>query len=214
MLKSILLWFAYVLFLLALYDSFLPPISTLMMARTFTLRAIDRRFVPLEHLSPSLARAAIAAEDGKFCRHHGVDWDALGTAVKDVADDGEADHGASTITMQVTKNLFLWPGHSYLRKAIEIPLALILDTVWSKQHIMQSYLNIAEFGTGIFGAETAAQHYFHKSARNLTPREAALLAATLPSPKHRSPANPSAAMAGYTASIESRMWQQDTSCLR
>ena len=213
-LLSILLWLFTVEATLFAYDSLLPPISTLMMTRTLTLQSISRRYAPLEKISPAMVRAVIAAEDGKFCTHHGVDWQALNEVVEDIKDDdSDRPHGASTITMQTTKNLFLWSGRSYVRKGLEIPTALALDAVWSKRHIMQSYLNIAEFGPGIFGVETAAQHYFHTSARNLSPHQAALLAATLPSPKRRNPARPSGYMQGYAASIEGRSWQQDTSCV-
>ena len=215
-LKTILLVLLSVWASLFLYDSVLPPVSTLMMARTLTLQSITRRYEPLSAISPSLVRAVIAAEDGKFCSHHGVDWDALHDVVEDLADDDEdASHGASTITMQTTKNLFLWNGHSYLRKGLEIPFALGIDAVWSKHRILENYLNIAEFGVGIFGAEAAARHYFHKSARALSPHEAALLAATLPNPKRRNPARPSGYVIGYAATIEARAAQgANTNCLR
>ncbi len=214
LLRSILLVFATTLLTLLAYDSVLPPVSTLMMARTLTLKPITRRYVPLEKIAPAMARAVIAAEDGKFCGHHGVDWSALGYVVEDFTDDAsDRPHGASTITMQLTKNLFLWPGRSYVRKGLEIPFSMVLDLIWSKQKIMESYLNIAEFGKGIFGIEAAAQHYFHKPARSLSTREAVRLAATLPNPKHRNPARPSRHMASYAATIEARMWQQDTHCI-
>jgi monofunctional biosynthetic peptidoglycan transglycosylase len=215
MLKSIALAIATAFVTLFLYNSVLPPISTLMIARTLTFQRITRDYVPLYKISPALPRAVIAAEDSHFCGHWGVDWKALGNAVEDLADDDrDRVSGASTITMQLTKNLFLWPGRSYVRKGMEIPLALGLDLVWSKRRIMDRYLNIAEFGKGIFGAEAAARHYFRKSAKNLTTREAALLAATLPNPKKRNPARPSGYMAGYASRIESRAWQQETGCLR
>lgn len=197
------------------YNSVLPPVSTLMMGRTLTLRPITRDYVPLSRISPHMVRAVIAAEDGKFCAHRGIDWQALSAAAQDFADDSrDRSPGASTITMQLTKNLFLWPGRSVIRKGIEIPLALGIDAAWSKRRIMENYLNVAEFGPGIFGVETASRRYFRKPARALTAREAALLAATLPSPKRRNPARPSAYVAGYAGSIEARMWQQDTRCLR
>lgn len=215
MLRSFALIIATAFLTLFIYNSVLPPVSMLMIGRTLTFQRITRDYVPLYKISPALPRAVIAAEDSHFCGHWGVDWKALGNAVEDLADDDrDRVSGASTITMQLTKNLFLWPGRSYVRKGIEIPLALFLDASWSKRRIMERYLNIAEFGKGIFGAEAAARHYFHKPASRLTPREAALLAATLPNPKKRNPARPSGYMAGYASRIESRAWQQDTSCLR
>ena len=199
---------------LFLYDSLFPPISTLMMARTISLRHVWHQHVPLRRISPHLVAAAIAAEDGKFCTHHGIDWASLHEVVKDTLEDGDDSHGASTITMQLVKNLFLWNSRSVLRKAVEIPMALALDAAWSKQHIMQSYLNIAEFGRGLFGAEAASQHYFGKHASALTAREAALLAATLPNPKKRNPAHPSGYMLGYANTIQGRMAQVETRCTR
>lgn len=198
-----------------LYNSFLPPISTLMLGRWLIFERATRDFVPLEDISPHLKRAVIVAEDGKFCDHHGVDWQALQNAVEDAVDeDGGPMRGASTLTMQVVKNLFLWPGRSYLRKTVEIPLALVLDGIWSKRRIMEVYLNVAEFGDGVFGAEAASRRYFGKSAAALTGHEAALLAATLPSPLRRNPARPSGYMGRYAATIGTRAGGADTVCLR
>lgn len=212
LIKSIVLFVATFLLLLGLYDSFMPPISTPMIARTFTFQKVMRTYVPLKRISPALQRAVIAAEDGKFCEHWGVDWKALGEAVEDM--DDARGKGASTITMQTTKNLFLWNGRSYARKAIEIPLSLGVDLIWSKKRIMENYLNVAEFGRGIYGAEAASRYYFHKSARALTSYEAALLTATLPNPKRRNPRNPSGYMSGYAGSIAARAPTVDASCLR
>ena len=188
------------------YDTVFPPVSTLMAARYITGQVVDRQWVPLSRISPSLVRAAIAAEDGKFCRHHGVDWPAMQGAVARAVDpDAEGAHGASTITMQTAKNLFLWHDRSYLRKAMELPLAMGIDLIWSKRRIMEAYLNIAEFGPGIFGAEAAARHYFGISAAGLSPQQAVMLAATLPSPKRRDPRAPSGYMQDYAGNIRARM---------
>src|SRR3954471_20440666 len=168
-----------------LYLAVTPP-STLMLARWVTGRAVQRIVVPLTAISPFLPAAVIASEDARFCQHHGVDWDALSDVVDDMGDGGPA-RGASTITMQTAKNAFLWSSRSYIRKAIEIPLALYLDLVWGKRRTMEIYLNVAEWGQGIFGAEAAARHHFGKSARELTRREAALLATALPNPILRDP---------------------------
>lgn len=189
---------------LFLYDSFAPPISTLMMARYATARSVTREYVPINRISHYLVSAVIAAEDGAFCTHNGVDWKALKNAVNQVS-KGNASHGGSTITMQTVKNLFLWQGFSYIRKPIEVPLALVTDLLWSKKRIMENYLNIAEFGNGIFGAEAAARHYFGKSAAGLSEREAVLLATILPAPTRRNAIEPNEYTAGYAATIDSRM---------
>ena len=132
----------------------------------------------------------VGSEDAKFCSHHGIDWDALREVIDD-AEDGEAPRGGSTITQQVVKNLFLWPGRSVVRKALELPLALWIDFVLPKSRILEIYLNIAELGPGgQFGAQTASLYAFGHGASMLTSREAALLAATLPNPHVRSARNP------------------------
>jgi monofunctional biosynthetic peptidoglycan transglycosylase len=131
-----------------------------------------------------------------------VDWGALHEVVEEAEKDEDSpSRGASTIPMQTAKNLFLWPSRSYIRKGIEIPLALLIDLAWSKRRILEIYLNIAEWGDGIFGAEAAARHYFHKSADRLDAREAALLATALPNPRLRNPARPSPRHAGLAARI-------------
>jgi monofunctional biosynthetic peptidoglycan transglycosylase len=141
-------------------------------------------------MSPSLPRSVVASEDAKFCSHHGIDWDAL-REVMDDAEDGEVTRGGSTITQQVAKNLFLWPGRSVVRKALEFPLALWIDLVLPKPRILEIYLNIAELGpSGQFGAQSGAIHAFGHPASALSPREAALLAAILPNPIRRSARNP------------------------
>lgn len=181
-----------------------PPVSTLMLGRWLSLEGVERRYVPLEAISPSLPAAVIASEDARFCGHGGVDWDALSDVIDD-ADEGGPSRGASTIPMQVAKNLFLWPGRSYLRKAMEIPVALYLDLVWSKRRMIEVYLNVAEWGEGIFGAEAAAQHHFGKAARELSRREAALLASSLPNPHLRRASKPSARQRTIAATIAARM---------
>lgn len=213
--KNIGLWCVTALLTLAVYDTWMPPVSTPMILHVLTLNQLQHRYVSLAKISPALVQSVIAAEDGKFCSHHGVDWKALGNVVEDLADeDGDRPTGASTITMQTTKNLFLWNGRSYVRKALEIPLALVMDLFWSKRRIMENYLNVAEFGRGIYGAEAASRYYFHKSARALTSREAALLAATLPNPKKRNPARPSGYVSGYASSIAARAGGVDARCAR
>jgi monofunctional biosynthetic peptidoglycan transglycosylase len=211
--QSILLFIVSLWLAMLVYNTVFPPISTLMAARVLTFRHVERQYVPLTHISPHLVRAVIAAEDGKFCDHHGVDWQALRGVVEDVVEE-DTSHGGSTITMQTTKNLFLWMNLPYLRKPIEVPLALLIDTVWSKRRIMENYLNVAEFGKGVFGAEAAARHYFRKSAKRLSPREAALLAAVLPSPKRRNAARPTPFVNRYAGSIAARAGGVEWRCVR
>ena len=166
------------------------PVSALMAWRWLKGAPVTRQWVDFSAISPSLPRAVVGAEDAKFCSHHGIDWDALQDAIDD-AEEGEARRGGSTITQQVAKNLFLWPGRSVVRKALELPLSLWVDFVLPKQRILEIYLNIAELGpSGQFGAEAGAQYAFGHSAATLSPREAALLAAILPNPVKRSARNP------------------------
>jgi monofunctional biosynthetic peptidoglycan transglycosylase len=167
------------------------PVSTLMAWRYLTGAPVSRQWIDFSAMSPWLPRAVVAAEDAKFCSHHGIDWDALRDVIDD-ADDGEVTRGGSTITQQVAKNLFLWPGRSVVRKALEIPLALWIDLVLPKQRVLELYLNIAELGpSGQFGSEAGSNYAFGRSASALGPREAALLAAILPNPVRRSARNPS-----------------------
>ena len=199
----ILLWVGAVFWLGLLYWA-VPPVSTLMISRWATLRPVERDFVTLDAISPHLPLAVMTSEDSRFCEHSGVDWDALRDVVEAADEDGPA-RGASTIPMQTAKNLFLWNGRSYLRKGLELPVALYLDLIWSKRQMMQTYLNIAEWGEGIFGAEAAARHYFGKPARDLTRREAALLATALPSPLIRNPGRPSSRHGRMASRIMGRM---------
>ena len=165
------------------------PVSTLMLGRWLTGQPVDRRWVPLSAISPRLVASVILSEDGQFCHEHGIDVSAL----REVIGNGEGapSRGASTLTMQVVKNLFLWPGRSYLRKALEIPLAVVLDAVWGKRRVLEAYLNVAEWGDGIYGIEAAAQRNFRVGAGQLSLRQAALLATALPNPIRRSVTQPS-----------------------
>ena len=166
------------------------PISALMAWRTLTGGPMTRHWVDFSAMSPYLPRSVVGSEDAHFCKHKGVDWGAL-REVLDDAEDGEVARGGSTITQQVAKNLFLWNSRSVIRKGLELPLALWIDLVLSKQRILEIYLNIAEMGpSGQFGAEAGAQYAFGRSAADLSPREAALLAAILPNPVKRSARKP------------------------
>jgi monofunctional biosynthetic peptidoglycan transglycosylase len=166
------------------------PVSTLMIWRWLKGAPVSRQWIDLHAMSPYLPRSVVAAEDAKFCIHHGIDWDALNDVIED-AEEGEVTRGGSTITQQVAKNLFLWSGRSFVRKALEFPLALWIDFVLPKQRILEIYLNIAELGpSGQFGANAGAEYAFGRPASRLSPHEAALLASILPNPVKRSARNP------------------------
>ena len=170
---------------------FIDPVSVPMLERYLTGRPVDRRWRDIGDISDRLKAAVILSEDGQFCRHWGVDLGALREEAERFM-EGEDARGASTITMQVARNLFLWNGQSLVRKALEVPLAVYVDLIMPKRRIMEIYLNIAEWGpNGQFGAEAGARHAFGKSARDLSAREAALLASILPNPIRRSAARPS-----------------------
>jgi monofunctional biosynthetic peptidoglycan transglycosylase len=180
------------------------PVSALMAWRTLKGAPVTRQWVDFRSISPYLPRSVVGSEDAKFCSHHGVDWGALREAIDD-AEDGEVARGGSTITQQVAKNLFLWPGRSVIRKGLEIPLAMWIDFVLPKQRVLEIYLNIAEMGpSGQFGAEAGAQYAFGRPASSLSPREAALLAAILPNPVKRSARSPGPGVRRLSATYMAR----------
>jgi len=179
----------------------IPLPTTAFMAREALVgdpEEIAYRWVPMEKISPNLAIAAVASEDQLFPEHHGFDLEAIADALED---EGGRRRGASTISQQVAKNVFLWPGRSYFRKGLEAYLTILLESTWPKRRILEVYLNIAEFGPGIFGAEAASQAFFRKGADALTLREASLLAAVLPNPKGRSAQRPSPRLESRAAEI-------------
>lgn len=181
-------WFAAVFVLILAYRFVDPPISALMLQRKLMGENVAQTWVPIEAISPRLVRAVIVSEDGRFCQHWGVDVEAIEAAI---ARSGRGTpRGASTISMQVAKNLFLWPSKSYVRKVLEVPLTMAIELLWPKKRIMEVYLNIAEWGPGIFGAEQAARHHFGKSALRLNDRESARLAVSLPNPIQRDAGQP------------------------
>ena len=213
MLYGLVFLLAFPFFMLVLYNlPFIHPISTLMLRDKITLTPYERQWTPIEDISPYLVNAVIMSEDGQFCFHNGVDWSALKIVM---TRDGGPKRGASTVTMQMVKNLFLWHGRSYLRKGLEIPYATVADAFLSKRRIMEIYLNIAEWGPGIYGAEAASRHFFKRSAKNLTQRQAIYLAVTLPNPKLRNPSRPSVNMTRLGRLIEKRLQQAGayTQCL-
>ena len=191
-----------------------PPITPVMAVEKLKGNTLRHQWLPLKDMSPQLPLAAIASEDGRFCYHWGVDWSAVNEAIKEGGGLG-AFRGASTIPMQTAKNLYLWSGRSYVRKAIEVPLAAVMSVLWSKARMMEVYLNVAQFGPGIFGVEAASRYYFHKSAADLTRHEAVLLVAALPNPRFRNPARPSRRMLLVTRAVEQRLpiMFQRTGCL-
>ena len=173
-----------------------PSTNIYMRQESARLGGITQIWVPMEHIAPVMARAAVAAEDANFCIHWGLDLDAIRSAMN----DGRG-RGASTISQQVVKNVYLWQGRSWVRKALEAGLTPLMEAVWTKRRILEVYLNVAEFDEGIFGVEAAARHYFGVSAADLTPTQAARLAAILPDPKNRSASNPSDFVRRRAASI-------------
>lgn len=178
-------------YVIAPFYRFIKPVSTLMLWHRLTGQRVERHWMPIDRVSPSLRLAVIVAEDGKFCSHHGIDFGELRKALTEVDDLSDA-RGGSTITQQVAKNLFLWQSRSYVRKVLEFPLALWIDLVLPKKRVLEIYLNIAAWGpNGEFGAEAAARRDFNKPASDLRPGEAALMAATLPNPLVRDARKPS-----------------------
>ena len=188
------------------YTAVPPPFSNLMILRLFSGNGIHKDWVSLREMSPQLASAVITSEDARFCEHNGVDWVEFQGVVNDVFDDDEGPiRGASTISMQTAKNLFLWDGRSFIRKGFEIPIAYWMDLVLSKRRMMEIYLNIVEWAPGVYGAEAASQFHFKKPASRLSRREAALLAAVLPNPIKRKAGRPSKRVNFIANRIMSRM---------
>lgn len=185
------------------FPPFVHPVSTLMLKDLVTLKGYDRQWVPIDDISPVLVHSIIMSEDGQFCAHQGIDWAELNLVIDD-AMAGEPTRGASTIPMQTVKNLYLWNGRSFIRKVLEAPLALYFDMILPKKRIMEIYLNIAEWGPNIYGAEAAARHHFGRSAKELSRRQAALLAVTLPNPILRNPARPGPGLRRLAGVIERR----------
>jgi monofunctional biosynthetic peptidoglycan transglycosylase len=179
-------------YLLTFLYAVVRPVSTQMLWRWMTGAPVQRIYTPLSRVSPNLALAVIIAEDGRFCSHHGVDFVEMREVISE-ADDLDDMRGGSSITQQVAKNLFLWQGRSYLRKALEFPLALWIDLVLSKRRILEIYLNIAQWGpSGQFGAEAGSRYAFGRSAQDLSLYQAGLLAAVLPNPSRRDARRPGA----------------------
>lgn len=187
---------AVVIFVIALHG-FLRPWPCLYMTREhLRLDEIQRQWVPMEKIAPVMARSVVAAEDANFCLHWGVDM----TALREAISEG-GNRGGSTLTQQVVKNVYLWHGRTYTRKALEALLTPLVELFWSKRRILEVYMNVAEFDEGVFGVEAAAQHYFGVSAEALSDRQAARLASVLPSPKSRSASKPTEYLQRRSAAI-------------
>ncbi len=150
----------------------------------------QKKWVPIEAISPHMVQAVVASEDNNFMKHNGFDWTAIERAIEHNK-TSRRTQGASTISQQVAKNVFLWPQRSYLRKGLEVYFTFLIETFWSKERIMEVYLNVIETGKGVYGVEATAQKFFKKPAAKLTRGEAAMIAITLPSPLRRNIGNPS-----------------------
>jgi len=183
-------------FLVGLFAVFNPPMTYYMWQEKARLGKIDHVWVRMEHIAPVMARSAVAAEDANFCNHWGFDVEAIKAAL---AEGGS--RGASTISQQVVKNVYLWHGRTWSRKALEAVITPAMEAVWPKRRILEVYLNVAEFDEGVFGVEAAARHYFGVGPGQLSATQAARLAAILPNPKERSASNPSASVRRRAAQI-------------
>ena len=200
----IILWvtaafFGSSLFFVVLYDFVNPPVTPLMVIRYFSPDSgsrpyrLKKEWVPIEEISPNLQLAVVAAEDNRFTEHWGFDFDAIEKAQQfNERKQGKKVRGASTISQQTAKNVFLWPQRTWVRKGLEAYFTVLIELVWSKKRIMEVYLNVIETGKGIYGAEAASEVYFRKHASNLTRGEAALIAAILPNPSRWDPSRPTA----------------------
>ncbi len=195
-LRAVLAAAALLLVAVLAYTLINPPTTPYIFSEARRLDGVKRTWVSFDDIAPVMGRSAVAAEDANFCLHWGFDMDAIRAAL-----DSGGVRGASTISQQVVKNVYLWHGRNWTRKALEALITLVMEAIWSKQRILEVYLNVAEFDEGVFGVQAAAQHYFGVSASNLTATQAARLASVLPNPKGRSAANPSASQLKRTAAI-------------
>ena len=195
--RAILVTITLMLLWISAYAFINPPTTPYMLAEKARLGEIDQQWVPLSEVSPYVPLAIVAAEDANFCLHWGFDMAAIRAAM---ADGGT--RGGSTISQQVVKNVFLWQGRSWPRKALEALITPLVELIWTKRRILEVYLNVAEFDEGVFGVEAAARRYFDTGPEVLTPRQAALLATLLPNPKQRSASHPSQAMGNRARMIE------------
>jgi monofunctional biosynthetic peptidoglycan transglycosylase len=197
--------------LVVIYRVVDPPITPLMLIRPMEgiaqgdLIGIDKHWVKIEDVNPALLRSVIAAEDGRFFTHNGIDWKAVDAAQKrNERSKGKKMYGASTITMQCARNVFLWQGRNYVRKALEVYFTYLMEFFWGKKRILEMYVNVIEWGDGVYGVEAASQKYFGIHASQLSARQAALLASVLPNPRKWSPAAPTGYINGRASMIQGR----------
>lgn len=191
--------------LILIYREMPPPFTPLMVVRLLEGEGIKKKWIPLSRVSRHVPAAVIALEDNLFCEHSGFDWASIFEAAADYQRGNKPLHGGSTISQQTAKNVFLWPSRTFTRKAIETPFTMMIEYFWDKRRIMEVYLNVVEWGPGIYGVESAAQEHFSKSARHLTRREAALLAAVLPNARRWSAARPTLYIEDRAASAMARV---------
>jgi monofunctional biosynthetic peptidoglycan transglycosylase len=210
--KRIILWSIALFFGLSISFTILyrwvnPPVTPLMIIRLFNQHSNDKPltlkkdWVALKDISPSMVQAVVASEDNLFLRHHGFDWDAIDKALTRNKNRKKHIHGGSTITQQTAKNVFLYPRRSYIRKGLEAYFTVLIELFWSKERIIEVYLNVIETGDGIYGVEQAAQIYYNRPAARLTKPQSAMIAAILPDPRRRNPSRPSAYMIKRQAAI-------------
>lgn len=212
LLYSVLIFFTSSLLIVVVYKFVPPPFTPVMVIRIFEgwfegrNITISKKWVNYNEVSPNFYKAIISAEDAKFNKHDGFDWQAIENAKRyNEQKHGTKMRGASTISMQTAKNTFLWHGRVYIRKGLEAYFTVLIEFIWGKQRILEVYSNIVELGEGIYGVESASKHFFNKSAKDLTKREAALLASVLPNPRRWRPDKPTDYIEGRVNFIEGRM---------
>jgi monofunctional biosynthetic peptidoglycan transglycosylase len=211
---SLIGFFALSILSVVLYSFVNPPITPLMLIRKAEYKKtgkplpIKKKWVKLEDISPNMINAVIAAEDKNFPTHFGIDWEAVREARKEIK-SGKRKRGGSTITQQTAKNVFLVPNRSYFRKGLELYFTLLIEVFWSKDRIMEVYLNVIELGKGVYGVEAASVRYFKKSSSKLTKSQAALVTSALPAPQRRKLAKPSAYMYKYQNRILEIMQERE-----
>lgn len=202
--KAILWFVALSVLWVGLYRFVPPPVTVTMLTNALDGRGITKDWMPISRIDPNMARAAIGAEDSRFCLHHGFDFTAIQKAMEH-NEDSKRIRGGSTISQQTAKNVFLWQGRSYVRKGLEAWFTVLIETIWGKRRIMEMYLNVAETGIGTYGVNAGAQRYFHHDAHHLTPIEAARIAAVLPLPKVRGAVAPVGFVRRYGNRIAARV---------
>ncbi|ROL56417.1 monofunctional biosynthetic peptidoglycan transglycosylase [Bacteroidetes/Chlorobi group bacterium Naka2016] len=210
--KLVVFFFVSSISIVIVYKFIPPPITPIMILRVFEgwfegkNVGINKQWVPYDNISKNVFRAVVSAEDARFMFHKGFDWDAIEAARRyNQAKKGRKLRGASTISMQTAKNAFLWHGRNYVRKALEAYFTVLIEFIWGKKRILEVYVNIIEFGEGIYGVQAASKHFFNKDSKDLTRREAALLAAVLPNPRRWSPIAPTPYIEKRVDFIQGRM---------